>query len=194
MSTLDFDMDFEDNQQSEADKKLMVKFSIVPHYCEAESIKEGRPIYRDEEVIHVMIPGSRDITAALVDDNYRRRFSSQYRRFKEGRAEMHNGTPLSVLAWMNPSQILELNAVNCFTVEQLAEMPDSLAQKFMGAQALKQRASAYLQTAKDQAPMLKLQDELEKRDAQLMQLQEQIAAMQLQLEANKAPPRAAVKA
>jgi hypothetical protein len=191
MSTLDFDMNFEDGQQDEADKRLMIKFAVVPTYCEYESIQQGRPVYKDEEVIHIMVPGSRDVTANLVDDNYRRRFAKQYERFKKGAAELQNGTPLSVLVWLTPAQIAELNAVNCHTVEQLAGMPDNLAQKFMGAQALKQRAQGYLDTAKDQAPMLKLQAELEKRDETIAQMQAQLAQL---IEAQKAPPKVPVKA
>lgn len=183
MSTLDFDMDFEDNQQDEADKKLLVKFTIQPTYCEAESIVQGRPVYKDEETIQIMMPGSRDVTSAMVDESYRQRFARQYAKFKAGHAQLQSGTPLGVLVWLSPAQVAELNAVNCFTVEQLAGMSDVLAQKFMGAHALRQRAQNYLASAKEQAPMLKLQAELEKRDDQLAQMQKQLATLQDSLNA-----------
>lgn len=190
MSTLDFDMNFEDNQQNEADKRLPVKFSLIPTLCEAETLAQGRPIYRDEEVIHIMIPGSRDITAALVDDNYRRRFARQYAAFKAGQEQHLNGTPLNVLVWLTPAQIAELNAVNCHTVEQLAEMPESLAQKFMGAHALQQRAKTYLLAAKEQAPMIKLQAELEKRDEEIATLNRQMAELMASVAKHKLPEKA----
>jgi hypothetical protein len=190
MSTLDFDMNFEDGQQDEADKRLLVKFTLQSTYVEHESITAGRPIYKDEETIQIMAPGSRDVTSGLVTEEYKRRFPKQYARFKAGHDQLQTGTPLSALVWMTPAQIAELNAVNCFTVEQLANMPDNLSQKFMGAQALKQRAQKYLDIAKDQAPMLMLQAELEKRDEQLAQLQKQMEVLQ----AMQPPPKAAVKA
>jgi len=186
MSTLDFDMNFDEAQQDEADKKLLVKFTLQSTYMEQESITAGRPIYKDEETIQIMAPGSRDIFSGLVTEQYRQRFPRQYARFKAGTEQLQNGTPLSALVWMTPAQIAELNAVNCYTVEQLAGMPDSVAHKFMGAQALKQRAQKYLDIAKEQAPMLVLQAELEKRDEQLAQLQKQMT----ELIAMQPPPKA----
>ena len=115
--------------------------------------------------------------ASLVNDSYRRRFAKQYANFKAGREAAESGTPLSALVWLTPSQIMELNSLNCRTVEQLAGMSDQLSQKFMGHHAMKQRAQAYLEFAKDAAPMLKLQAELEKRDDQIATMQKQIEAL-----------------
>lgn len=172
--TADFQMDFEDSQQAEADKKLLVKFSIQPTHCEFASIEAGRPIYRDEEVVEIMFPGSRTVSAAIVTDEHKRRFPRQYAAFKQGIEQKADGTPLSVLVWLTPSQIMEFAALNCTTVEQLAAMPDQLAQRFMGAHSMKQRAQAYLDAAKDAAPMLKLQAELEKRDDIIANMQKQL--------------------
>jgi uncharacterized protein YunC (DUF1805 family) len=172
--TLDFDMNFEDGQQSEADRRLLVKFTLVPTHQEFESIKEGRPVYKDEEVIQIMIPGSRNVIASKVNPSHRQRFAKQYAAFKAGQAQAITGTPLSVLVWMTPAQQAEFGALNVKTVEQLATLPDNVAHRFMGAQAIKQRAQAYLDSAKDQAPMLRLQAELETRDEQIAQMQAQI--------------------
>ncbi len=193
-ATADFAMDFEDNQQAEADKRLLVRFSVVPTHCEYESIQQGRPIYKDEEVIEIMMPGSKNTVSNLVDDGYRRRFARQYAQFKSGQAAVEIGTPLSALVWMTPSQILELNALNCRTVEQLAGMPDQQSQAFMGHHAMKQRAQAYLEFAKDAAPMLKLQAELEKRDDQIATMQKQIEALAAAAEKKARVPEVPAKA
>lgn len=174
MPTADFEMNFEDGQQDEADKRLLVKFSIVPAHCEFESIQQGRPVFRDEEVISIMTPGSRDTVTSLVDDNYKRRFAKQYAHFKAGRELKESGTPLSALVWLSPAQVMELNAVNCHTVEQLAGMSDQDSQKFMGHHAIKQRAQKYLDLAKEAAPMLKLQQELETRDDIIANMKKQL--------------------
>ena len=192
MPTADFEMNFEDAQQDEADRKLMVKFSVIPTHCEFESVQAGRPIYRDEEIIEIMIPGSKNTIANLVDDNYRRRFAKQYAHFKAGREIKEQGTPLSALVWLTPAQIMELNAVNCYTVEQLAAMSDQLSQKFMGHHSMKQRAQKYLDLAKEAAPMLKLQQELENRDDTIANLQRQIDV--LAAAAEKAEKKISAKA
>jgi hypothetical protein len=117
----------------------------------------------------------------MVTEDHRRRFPKQYAAFKQGIEQKAEGTPLSVLVWLTPSQIMEFAALNCTTVEQLAAMPDQLAQKFMGAHSMKQRAQVYLNSAKDAAPMLRLQAELEQRDDTISnmkkQLDELVAAM-----------------
>ena len=168
-----------------------MKFSIQPTHCEFASIEAGRPIFRDEEIIEIMFPGSRTVAAEMVNETHRQRFPKQYAAFKAGRAQKADGTPLSVLVWLTPSQIMEFNALNCTTVEQLANMPDSQIQKFMGAHSMKQRAQAYLTAAKDAAPLLMLQAELEKRDDQIATMQKQLAELSAQV---SAPPKVAVKA
>lgn len=174
MPTADFDMNFEDSQQDEADKRLLVRFSIVSTPCEYESIQQGRPIFKDEEVIEIMVPGSRNTITNLADDNYKRRFAKQYAHFKAKGELKESGTPLSALVWLSPAQIMELNALNCYTVEQLAGMPDQLSQKFMGHHSMKQRAQKFLDLAKEAAPLLKLQAELEVRDDTIANMQKQL--------------------
>jgi hypothetical protein len=78
---------------------------------------------------------------------------------------------------MTVGQVAEFAAVGCKTVEQLVGMPDNLSQKFMGHHQIKQRAQVYLDAAKEAAPALKLQAELEKRDQQIAELKATVDAM-----------------
>jgi hypothetical protein len=64
---------------------------------------------------------------------------------------------------------------NVRTVENLAEMNDGVLQKFMGGQALRQRARDFLAAAKDAAPLSQLRAELEKRDAEIEALKASVA-------------------
>jgi hypothetical protein len=187
--TLDFAMNFEDNQQAEADKRLLVKFYTEPVHQEFASIEAGRPIYKDEEFVSIIAPGSRNTVTARATYDYQQRFPKQWAQFKAQQSQVVEGTPLHVLPWLSKSQIAEFAAFNVTTVEALANMPDSASQVFMGHHQIKQRAAAYLMAAKDAAPMIKLQSELEKRDEQIKELQAQMAAI---LAANE--KKAAVKA
>ena len=85
------------------------------------------------------------------------------------------------------AQIAEFNAVGCKTVEQLVGMADSLSQKFMGHHQIKARAQTYLDTAKEAAPMAKLQGELQKRDETIEALKVSNAAMEKRLAALEKP-------
>lgn len=183
-ATLDHELNFESNQQSDADKRLLVMFYAEPIKNESKSIEAGRPIYEDIDHIRIITPGSRDNFVTEVTQEYIERFPQQWARYKAKQDQNVSGTPLDALPWMTRAQVAEFKAVGCHTVEQLVGMPDNLSQKFMGHFQIKQRAQAFLDAAAGAAPMLKLQSELEKRD-------EQIAALQAQMEAMVAAHKAA---
>lgn len=182
MSTdvLDIQMNFEENQQAEADKKLLVLFFRGTLKNEIKSLEMGRPIFDDVDCIKIISPGSRDSFVGLATPDYQYRFADQWAKFKARQDQTMSGTPLNQMPWLSPGQVEEYKAMNCHTVEQLAGMPDNVAQRFMGHQAIKQKAEAYLLASKDAAPLLKMQSELEKRDVQIAELQQQVEAMLLQ--------------
>jgi len=185
MSTeiLDFAMNFEDGQQSEADKKLLVIFYRDIQKNELKSTEQGRPIFDEIDVVKIMSPGQRDSFVGDATEQYQQRFPTQWARYKAGRDQGEgSGTPLNMLPWMSMSAVAEFKALNCHTVEQLVGMPDSVSQRFMGHHQIKQRAQAYLDASKDAAPLMKLNAELEKRDDQLKQQAEVMAAMKARLD------------
>lgn len=184
MSTeaIDFAMNFEDGQQSEADKRLLVAFYRAPLKNETKSVEAGRPIFDEIDLVKIITPGSRDSFVGDATEEYQLRFPQHWARYKAGKDQNSSGTPLNMLPWMSMGQIAELNAVGCQTVEQLVGMADSLSQKFMGHHQIKTRAMAYLDAAKGAAPALKLQAELDKRDETISQLQEQMKTLVGQME------------
>jgi len=176
----DFQMDFQNNQQSEADKRLLVHFYREAVQNNFKTKQEGRPIFDEFDFIKIMAPGSRDTVVSRVSDgdNYTRRFPNQWRQYQNNQEQTISGTPLKQVPWLTVGQIAEFNAVGCKTVEQLVGMPDNLSQKFMGHHQIKQRAQAFLEAAKDAAPLLRMQEELDKRDSQISELRGMIEAMQ----------------
>ena len=179
--TIDYQMNFQDNQQAEADKRLFVQFYKDAVKNEFKSKEAGRPIFDEHDFARVITPGSRDTIVVRVADgsDYALRFPTQWARYKAGQNQDVTGTPLSQLPWMSVGQVAEFAAVGCRTVEQLVGMPDNLSQKFMGHHQIKQRAQVYLDAAKEAAPALKLQAELEKRDMEIAELRSMIEAMQV---------------
>lgn len=181
--TLDFAMNFDDGQQNEADKKLLVIFYRDVQKNETKSTEQGRPIFDEIDVVKIISPGQRDSFVGDATEQYQQRFPQQWARYKAGREQGDgSGTPLNMLPWMSMSAVAEFKALNCHTIEQLVGMPDSVSQRFMGHHQIKQRAQAYLDAAKDSAPLLKLNAELQKRDEQLQQQNELIVAMKERLE------------
>jgi hypothetical protein len=180
MSTqqIDFAMNFDEVTQDEADKKLFVVFYRDAVHNEVKSIEAGRPIFDDVDLIRIHSPGSRDTVVAMAHDGYTHRFPRQWAQYQQGLEQIGSGTPLKSVTWLTPAQIAELVALNVRSVEDLATMPDNMTRKMMNHQALKQQATAYLEAAKGAAPMLKMQDELKKRDETIAELQKAVKAMQ----------------
>ena len=184
--TIDFAMNFEENQQAEADRKLFVVFYRDVQKNELKSIEAGRPIFDEVDLIKIITPGSRDSFVGIADHEYQQRFPTHWARYKQGKSQEISGTPLNQLPWLGISQIAEFNAVGCHTVEQLVGMSDQLSQKFMGHHAVKQRAAQYLNLAKENAPLMKMEAELKKRDDEIAQLQETVNALVARDKANQA--------
>lgn len=158
------------------DNRLRVQFSMFPQLDQEATNKEGRPIYRDREYIMIMIPGERDVVHRPAWEKDYERFPQQYAAFKNKQnQDVVSGTPLKMIPWLTLGQVKELEYFNCVTLEQLAEMPDSTAGKFIQLQKLKQLAKDQLQAAREAAPLTKMRAELDQRDSQIASLMKQVA-------------------
>lgn len=136
------------------DHNLHVTFYKHPQQNDAMTKEKGRPIFEDKDYISIRQPGNKDhIIVRPATDMDKSRFAEHYRKYtaREGDYESVEGTPLSEWSGVTRSQVEELKYLNVRTVEQLAGVADSNAQQFMGLQMLKQKAGAYLETAKDEA-------------------------------------------
>lgn len=202
MQTADFDVaSFENSAQSEEDKKLLVKFYVKPRPDNAESLKAGRPIFKDVEYIDIKIPGDRTGGVARPASHAdKQRFRAHYEAFKS-RIEMPlSGTPLIEWPLVSRSLAEELAFHNVKTVEHLSTMSDTHSGKFMGLNALKAKALKWLEQAGEEAKVHELQQELLERDeriatqgAQLEILQEQMAALMSDKDAPVDSPPAVAK-
>jgi len=183
-SSYEGDKTYEDGRQYADDDKLRVRFEVHAVKNEYESNQQGRPIFFDQEYIQIVVPGSRDVSTFPLDEHYKRRFAKAYARWKaEGGGELKiQGTILAELPWLSKSQIAELNYSNVHTVEQLAEMSDVNAMKFMGSYQLRERAKNFMLAAAGEAPALKLQAELEQRDNHIQVLERKIEELQAAFE------------
>lgn len=190
MSTLgEFSDDvYEDGQQNKDDAKLLVKFEYKAVKNEPRSIEAGVLQCDQIEYITIMIPGQRDTLVTEVTEQYKQRFASRYKRWKDQIAEPESGTPLSEVTWITASQLAEFNSVNVKTLEQLAALPDAIAQKFMGNMEIRARAQRMIERAKEAAPGLHLNAELSKRDEQIADMQRTIAELMSRMPAAELSP------
>src|SRR5262245_33761172 len=157
------------------DSRLRVQFMNWAEPDDDSSQREGRPIFKEAVYINIMIPGERDIVHRRAWAKDYNRFPFQYQAFlNKQNQDQASGTPLKLVTWLTMGQIKELEYFNCYTVEQLADMPDSTAQKFMQINKLKQLAKDFLQAAKEQAPLTAMRAEMDQKDSRIAALEEQV--------------------
>lgn len=151
----------------------------------SRSVKEGRPIFDEIEMVKISHPGDRlhNWTGPVTEKHFIRGkhydatelFPDDYAAFKKGGLRASHGTPLE--EWPNPGmtkgRVAELKAMDILSVEELGNIPDNVLPKMgMGARELRDAAKAYITTAKDGAANAKMAAEL----AQLRAMVEQLTA------------------
>jgi len=166
-----------DSIQSEDDKRLFVQFFLAAVKNETKSAAEGRPIFDEIPMVKIITPGSRDVLVNKAHQIYRDRFPLQWDRFQKKLTPVQDGTRLEEVPFLTVGQIAELKALNVFTLEQLAGLSDANSRHFMSFNSMKQKAVAYLESAKSAAPITMLKNELEKRDSEIEVLKQQVAKL-----------------
>ena len=161
------------------DNKLYIEFSRKPRLHPGKSREEGRAIYEEVDYLRIHVPGDKSsVVERPVNVLDIQRFGDRYNKWKAGQAEAVTGTPLSALPGMTPAKVEEYKYFKLLTVEQLAEANDGLGQKFMSFHQDKQRAKAFMEVARNNAPIEKMNEELEKRDAEIENLKTMVEALQ----------------
>jgi hypothetical protein len=166
---------------------MSVNFYMHPKYDEKRSAEEGRPIYGEHPYVMIMVPGDKDsIVRRPVrtgqnerDDN--NRFHNEYVAFVQKEDQPIEGTMLEQWPQITRAQVMELQAIGIRTVEHLGNIKDTALQNYMGLITLKQKATAYLAMVKEEAPMIRLQAEIESRDQQLLSMSQTMKEMQEEL-------------
>jgi hypothetical protein len=183
VQTADFDVaSFENSAQAEEDKKLLVKFFVKPLQDNAASLKEGRPVFVDAELIDIKIPGDRTGgVCRKASPHDKQRFAAHYQAFKSRIEVPVEGTPLIEWPLITRSLAEELAFHHVKTVEHLSTMSDNNIGKFMGLNTLKAKAVKWLEQAGEEAKVHELQQELLERDERIALQGSQIETMQKQL-------------
>lgn len=141
-----------------------------------KSAEQGRPIYRNVDMLRIMFPG--DNTKEVVRIVRREasgnqpadpdRFPKQWAAFQTQQEQVQDGTPIEQWPPISKAQAMELKALKIHTVEHLAGLSD-VNLTWMGARQLRDNAKAWLNEAES--------------GAETIRLQKQIEAMSLQIEA-----------
>lgn len=135
-----------EEDQKAKDSAIFPKFYTRQTQHKAKSLEAGRPIFVESEFIEIRIGGdNKNIIDRKVTEKDKKRWPKHYEAYKAGKEGLVEGTPLKEWGSLPSTRALELNAVNVFTVEQLAEIPDSgLSYLGMDGRDLRTRAQAFI--------------------------------------------------
>ncbi len=168
------------------DARLHVEFHRKPVLNNFKSQEAGRAIYEEKDFVRIHIPGDKNnVVDRPVDAIDEQRFADRLAKWRANQKQAVDGTPLSALPSMTPGKVAEYEYFNIKTVEQLAGASDSLGQKFMSFHADKQRAKAFIDVAKGNAPIEQMNAELAKRDAEIENLKAQMSALMVNTKGRK---------
>lgn len=183
-------------------RSVHARFFLEGILNEAETEKQGRPIYNDVEMCEITSPGDRltrlhipalEKSLYIRDENGARHisraemFHEEYAAFKRGEARASVGTPLEAWPILTKSRVLELKGLGFLSVDDVAAASDSVLQRMgMGSRELREQARAYIDAAKGGA-------ETQAMAARIAQLEAMIERLAGRVDVAHAPVAAPVE-
>lgn len=165
------------------DKGLYVEFYLESVYQEFLSKKEGRQIYSDVPYIRILQPGGKseinrpvrmepDGRGAPPDPE---RFPGQWVSFQNKQVQVQTGTPLEQWPILKKSQVEEFKAQRVYTVEQLAQLPDTVLHNFgMGGRGMRDQAIVFMNKAEEGKALSAANSRIEQLENQIEALTNQM--------------------
>jgi len=136
--------------------------------------QQGRPIYKEVERVQILMPANRLLAPVEnVNDGHRQLWPKEYAAFKEGHEISPEGTPLEQWNILNKAQVYELKGMHLRTVEDVAKIPDNVAQTIPFGLRLRESAAAYLDDAAASALTTRLGAENDRLKSDIALLQRQ---------------------
>lgn len=155
----------------------MFEMVAFPDYGASE--ESGHPVYRDIECVRITVAGDKQTEVIHpVRDGIKRRFPDEYRAWKAGQEAPLHGAPLKEWTPLPASRCAEFVQAGIRTVEELAKLPDHIAQRHLDGAMWRSRAQAWLEQARSGSAVLKLaaeNDRLKEEVARLAEMMERFA-------------------
>ena len=155
--------------------KMAVFFHAVQVQNNFKTMTEKRPIFEEKVFLKKLVPGD---STLVVDRPMREQdvedYPIEWARFEQKKEQRVSGTPIDVWSVLSETQKAEFKALHIFTIDQFAQLADSVGNKIMGFNDLRDKARAFIAAAKDSAVFDKIRAET---DAKLAQQEEEMAQL-----------------
>ena len=163
-----------DNFMEDNRGKMAVFFHAVQVRNNFKSDAEKRPIFEERIFIKKLVPGD---STLIVDRPMREQdmedFPIEWARFEHKKEQKVSGTPIDAWSAVSETQKAEFKALNIFTIDQFANLPDVAGDKIMGFNDLRSKARTFIMAAQDSQMMDKIRAEMDKKlEAQEAELAE----------------------
>jgi len=148
----------------------------------------GRPMFLEIDFIRIITPGDRNkIIERPVEPDDKRRFARRYEAWKNGQTTAGMvGTPIAEVPFIDSAIREELAFFNVHTAEQLVELPEQVASKFMGIHQLQIRVRKWLEGASGAAAVEQIAAEKRAQEAELQATRNALKDLQAQFAEFKA--------
>ena len=186
------------------ERPAYVRFEIRAVKDPEASMQAGHYVSKDEDWAVISALGSTDTVSKraekwfdIVETNVARgrepvrhleMYREIYARWKKGQEAPVDGTSIKNWNVLSPAQCENLMNVGLRTIEDVAQAPDDSMRRYgMGITELKNKAKAWIQSAKDHGPLIeeiaKSKRENEQLTGTIESLQEQIKRFEIRLDA-----------
>lgn len=174
----------------------MVPQHGIPQF-EVVAVRRADGSYANVEYVNILTPGDpKSVPRHKVTDVHRQMYRQWYDAWRRGLEMAPEGTPLEMWSVITPAIMHTLKAINIFTVEQLANIPDSNIHRVPMGHDMKNKARVWLKNKGEDDAIENSRREKEALENSLRMQDDKIAALTKQLEglmADKASDTEAVK-
>jgi hypothetical protein len=174
-------------------RHLHIEFKDHAVENKAKSLKEGRPIFDQHEIVEIKFVGDpKKVLVAPAHEKcahdpgngqwvtYAQLYHRHYDAFKSGQDAIGEGTPIDELPFVDTARRAELKALHIHTAEALAGLEGAnLSRLGMYGRELKSKAQAYIDKAKDNAVETRLAAENTALRQELDALSAHVQALQM---------------
>jgi hypothetical protein len=162
--------------------KMAVFFHAVQIKNNYKSDLEKRPIFEERIYLKKLVPGDNTLQVDRpMRETDMEEFPIEWARFQQKKEQKADGTPIEAWAAISDTQKAEFRALNIFTIDQFATLPDSAGDKIMGFNDLRAKARAFIGAAQDSQLMDKIRAEtdekLKDQEAEMAELRAMIAEL-----------------
>lgn len=167
-----------------SEDRLIVAFYPKSVLNVAKSKAEGKRVCETKDYVKIQTPGE-TLTALdrLATDSDRKRWPRQWALYAQGKEQIPDGIPISLLFPAHPNIVDMLRGYNIHTVEQLANLSGSAIQTVgMGSQDWVNKAVKYLDQSTKGVDFHRFNKMAEEKDRQIATLERQITDLNNRLQ------------